>query len=486
MTTSQMATPAADAGTRADPATSAGPEPRLRRLRLASLSPAERRAIIRRMATSTPDLRERVRAIIEQVRDGGDAALRDASARFGGGLPSSDGRPARIAIPRDELIAARDALPTDLRKGLGQMAANIERFHRVQVPPAEQWVDVAPGVRIGRVWRGLGRVAAYVPGGSAPLPSSLLMAAIPARLAGVRELVVATPTGNDGTLSAVTLGAAGLMEVDALYVMGGAQAIAALAHGTETIRPVDRIVGPGSAWVTEAKLQVLDRVGIDMPAGPTEVMVIADETADPVHVAADLISESEHGPDSPVVAVVTSTAVGDAVEAEVLRQVPLLARQHEIRTALSRGIMLEVDSLADAYAFANEYAPEHLSVAVADGDSALGRLHTAGAVFLGAYSPEAAGDYASGSNHVLPTAGLGRAYGGLSVESFGRWMQVNRLTREGLASIRDSIGVVADAEGLAAHRRAVDIRFDRPDRGPDRTTDDRPGRPTDARSPEDA
>lgn len=474
MTTTQMATPASDTDPRADPATSAGPEPRLRRARLADLSPAERRAIVRRASTSTPELRERVRAIIEAVRDGGDAALRELNGRVGGGLPARDGQPARLAVPREELIAARDALRTDLRRGLEQMAANIERFHRVQVPPTQQWVDVAPGIRIGRVWRGLDRVAAYVPGGSAPLPSSLLMAAIPARLAGVRELVVATPTGRDGTLSAVTLGAAGLMEVDELYVMGGAQAIAALAHGTETIRPVDRIVGPGSAWVTEAKLQVLDRVGIDMPAGPTEVMVIADETADPVHVAADLISESEHGPDSPVVALVTSAAVGDAIEAEVLRQVPLLARQHEIRTALSRGILLEVDSLAHAYAFADEYAPEHLSVAVADGERALAELHTAGAVFLGGYSPEAAGDYASGSNHVLPTAGLGRAYGGLSVESFGRWMQVNRLTRDGLASIRDSIAVVADAEGLAAHRRAVDIRFDRPDRALERPTDDRP------------
>jgi histidinol dehydrogenase len=260
----------------------------------------------------------------------------------------------------------------------------------------------------------------------------------------------------------VILGAAGLMDVDELYVMGGAQAIGALAYGTQTIRPVDKIVGPGSAWVTEAKLQVLDRVGIDMPAGPTEVMVVADATADPVHVAADLISESEHGPDSPVVLVVTDPAVGDAIQAQIELQVPRLARQDEIRTALSRGWLVQVRDRAEALAFADEYAPEHLSLAVADPASAARSIRSAGCVFLGDFSPEAAGDYASGTNHTLPTLGLARAYGPLSVEAFGRWMQLNDITREGLESLRDSIGVVAEAEGLTAHRRAVDIRFDRP------------------------
>jgi histidinol dehydrogenase len=243
--------------------------------------------------------------------------------------------------------------------------------------------------------------------------------------------------------------------------MGGAQAIAALAYGTETIRPVDKIVGPGSAWVTEAKLQVLDQVAIDMPAGPTEVMVVADATADATHVAADLISESEHGPDSPVVLVVTDPRTGDAVQAEIERQVPALDRQDEIRTALSRGWLVEATDLAEALAFADGYAPEHLSLAVADPAAAARAIRTAGCVFLGHFSPEAAGDYASGTNHTLPTLGLARAYGALSVEAFGRWMQVNDITRDGLASIRDSIAVVADAEGLTAHRRAVDIRFDR-------------------------
>jgi histidinol dehydrogenase len=433
---------------------------RMRRVRLADVSPAELQGILTRATTVTPELRERVRTIIADVRMGGDAALRDAGERFGGGLPRIDGAPARLSIPAAELRAARDRLPHDLRRGLDEMARNIERFHAVQVPPAEQWVEVRPGIRVGRVWRGLDRVAAYVPGGSAPLPSSLLMSAIPARLAGVRTLVVATPTGRDGTVSPALLGAAGMMEVEELYVMGGAQAIAALAYGTQTVRPVDKIVGPGSAWVTEAKLQVLDRCAIDMPAGPTEVMVVADRSADPVHVAADLISEAEHGPDSPVVLVTTSAAIADAIEDQIALQVPRLDRQSEIVTALSRGTIVEAGTVAAALAFADAYAPEHLSVLVEDDEAALRTLRHAGSLFLGGYSPEAAGDYATGSNHVLPTAGLARAYGALSVEAFGRWMQVQRLTRDGLAAIRDSIAVVADAEGLSAHRRAVDIRFD--------------------------
>jgi len=433
---------------------------RMRRVRLAELSPAELDGILTRATTSTPELRERVRAIIESVRTGGDDALRDAGERFGGGLPRVGDGPAPLSIPATELRAARDRLPRDLRRGLDEMARNIERFHAVQVPPAEQWVEVRPGIRVGRVWRGLDRVAAYVPGGSAPLPSSLLMSAIPARLAGVRTLVVATPTGRDGGVSPALLGAAGLMEVQELYVMGGAQAIAALAYGTQSVRPVDKIVGPGSAWVTEAKLQVLDRCAIDMPAGPTEVMVVADASADPVHVAADLISEAEHGPDSPVVLVTTSATIADAIEAQIALQLPRLERRSAIVTALSRGTIVEADTVAAALAFADAYAPEHLSVLVEDDDAALRTLRHAGSLFLGGYSPEAAGDYATGSNHVLPTAGLARAYGALSVETFGRWMQVQRLTKAGLSSIRDSVAVVAEAEGLTAHRRAVDIRFD--------------------------
>lgn len=434
--------------------------PTLRRVRLADLGEAERRALTDRASTATPDIRARARGIVDAVRAGGDAALREANARFGGGL-TEPAEAAALRVSTEDLRAARDRLPRELREGLEHMAANIERFHAIEVPPPAQWVTVEPGIEVGRVWRGLDRVAAYVPGGTAAYPSSLLMSAVPARLAGVGAFVVASPAAAGGQLSPALLGAAGLMEVDEFWVMGGAQAVGALAYGTESIARVDKIVGPGNAWVTAAKLEVLDRCAIDMPAGPTEVMVVADDTADPVHVAADLLSQAEHGPDSPAILVTPSEALADAVELELARQLPSLLRRDTLAASLATAgtIVLTVD-VAEALAFADEYAPEHLSCVVADLDTALATLRHAGSLFLGPYAPESAGDYAAGSNHVLPTAGAGRAYSPLGVESFGRWMQVNRITREGLARITPAVAAVAEAEGLTAHRRAVEIRFE--------------------------
>ncbi|HKZ92787.1 MAG TPA: histidinol dehydrogenase [Candidatus Limnocylindrales bacterium] len=432
----------------------------LTRIRLAELNMSQRRTLTERVSTATADIRARARGIVEAVRDGGDAALREANARYGGGLREPADAPS-LSVPRADLRAARDRLPGELRAALEHMAANIGRFHALQVPPAAQWVTVEPGIEVGRVWRGLDRVAAYVPGGTAAYPSSLLMSAIPARLAGAGSFVVASPASADGELSAALLGAAGLMEVDELWVMGGAQAVGALAYGTESIAPVDKIVGPGNAWVTAAKLEVLERCAIDMPAGPTEVMVVADETADPAHVAADLLSQAEHGPDSPALLVTPSEALAQAVEAELVRQLPDLARGDTLaRSLAAAGTIVLTADIAEALAFADEYAPEHLSCVVADPDAALAALRHAGSLFLGAYAPESAGDYAAGSNHVLPTAGAGRAYSPLGVESFGRWMQVNRITREGLARIAPTVATVAEAEGLTAHRRAVEIRFE--------------------------
>jgi len=411
--------------------------------------------------TSTPEVREAVRTIVERVARGGDEALRDANQRFGGGLPADAQGPAPLTLDRATLRAARDALPAGLRDALSHMARNIERFHAAQVPPPEQWVDVAPGILVGRVWRPLDRVAAYVPGGTAAYPSSLLMSAIPARLAGVGEFVVASPTGRDGTLSPALLGAAGLMEVDEFVITGGAQAIAALAYGTESVRAVDKIVGPGNAWVTAAKLEVFGRVAIDMPAGPSEVMVVADDSADPAHVAADLLSQAEHGPDSPAILVTTSARLADRVTEAITHQLPSLPRQAELQASLaSAGLIVVTDTLEEAFDLVNEYAPEHLSVVVQDLDAAQAAIRHAGSLFLGAYAPESAGDYATGSNHVLPTGRLARSYGALGVEAFGKWLQVQRVTREGLASVRDTVATVAEAEGLSAHRQALEIRFE--------------------------
>jgi histidinol dehydrogenase len=328
------------------------------------------------------------------------------------------------------------------------------------VDARETWVDVAPGIRIGRLWRGLDRVAAYVPGGEAAYPSSLLMSAIPARLAGVGELVVASPAGRDGTVSPALLGAAGLMGVDRFYVMGGAQAIAALAYGTESVPAVDKIVGPGNAWVTAAKLEAFGQTAIDMPAGPSEVMVLADATADAADTAADLLSQAEHGPDSAACLVTWDAPFADRVEREVARQLPLLPRQAHLQASLrSAGLIVIARDRDDAITFVNEYAPEHLSVVVEDDAAALAQLRHAGSVFLGRYAPESAGDYATGSNHVLPTGRLARAFGALDVQAFGKWLQVQRVTRDGLLGVRETVGIVAAAEGLIAHREAVEIRF---------------------------
>jgi histidinol dehydrogenase len=414
---------AAEAGDRRDGTS------RMRRVRLAHWASTDRAAAIGRTATAPAEVRDRARAIVDAVRDGGDAALREANLRFGGGLATEDGAPAALRIEPAALSAARDALPSHLRAALLHMARNIETFHAIQVPPAEQWVQVAPGVRVGRAWRALDRVAAYVPGGEAAYPSSLLMSAIPARLAGVPELVVASPAGRDGRVSTALLGAAGLMGVTEFYVMGGAQAIAALAYGTPSVRPVDRIVGPGNAWVTAAKLEVLGATSIDMPAGPSEVMVLADASADPAHVAADLLSQAEHGADSPALLVTTSSVLADAVEVEVERQLEALDRRRFLEASLgAAGLIVEADDLDEAIDFVNDYAPEHLSIVVADPAGAFARIRHAGSVFLGPFAPESAGDYATGSNHVLPTGRLARAYGALSVESFGKWLQVQGST----------------------------------------------------------
>jgi len=257
------------------------------------------------------------------------------------------------------------------------------------------------------------------------------------------------------------LGAAGLMEVDEFVITGGAQAIAALAYGTESVRAVDKIVGPGNAWVTAAKLEVFGRVAIDMPAGPSEVMVVADDSADPAHVAADLLSQAEHGPDSPAILVTTSARLADRVTEAITHQLRSLPRQAELQASLaSAGLIVVTDTLEEAFDLVNEYAPEHLSVVVQDLDAAQAAIRHAGSLFLGAYAPESAGDYATGSNHVLPTGRLARSYGALGVEAFGKWLQVQRVTREGLASVRDTVATVAEAEGLSAHRRALEIRFE--------------------------
>jgi histidinol dehydrogenase len=415
------------------------------------------RALAERSAVPDARVRAGARQLIEEVRAGGATAVRDANATHGGGL--ADGR---LLVEPAEMTAALETLPAELRAALEAAADRVRRFAEAQ-RPLDRTVETAPGVSIERRWQPLDAVGAYVPGGGAPYPSSLVMAVVPARVAGVGRVVVATPARSDGTVDPVLLAAAALLRVDALLIAGGAQAVAALAFGLPEIGlpRVDRIVGPGNAWVTAAKLELAGEVGIDLPAGPSEGMVLAVPPAEPRVVAADLITQAEHGPDSPAILVTTDEAFADAVEAAVNELLSSAARARILEQALrSHGRIVLVPDLDVGIDVVNAYAPEHLSIDVPDLEATVARVRNAGSVFVGAWAPESAGDYATGANHVLPTGGLARCTGALSVESFGKFMQVQRIDRDGLATLRPTIRALAEAEGLLAHRDAVELRFE--------------------------
>ncbi|MFL5683729.1 MAG: histidinol dehydrogenase [Chloroflexota bacterium] len=421
--------------------------------------PAARRdhdSLIRRGAVPDPRVRETVRTTLADVRARGDEAVRAANERVGGGRPAG-----RLVLDRGDLVRARDELEPRTRRALDQAIEHVRRFSESQRPTSTT-TTIARGIDIERRWTPLTAVGAYVPGGSASYPSSLVMTVVPAQVAGVEWIVVASPAGRDGALDPVLLGAAGLLEVDTFIVAGGAQAIGALAYGLPEagVPPVDRIVGPGNAWVTAAKIEVFGDVGIDLPAGPSEGMVLASPPADPIRVAADLITQAEHGPDSPAILVTTDAAFADEVEAAVLSLLEGASRRDTLTTALrDHGRIVLAPTLDAAIAFVNAYAPEHLSVDVEPLEATVARVRHAGSIFVGPWAPESAGDYATGANHVLPTGGLARGCGPLAVESFGKFSQVQRIDREGLAHIRETIGTLAEAEGLLAHRDAVEIRF---------------------------
>jgi len=417
-----------------------------------------RDALFRRGAVPDPAVREATRVILADVRKRGATAVRDAAARFGGGRP--DGR---LLLTRDELLAAADALPVPERDALEVAIANVRRFAESQRPAASTRTTIVEGVEIERRWLPVARAGVYAPGGQAPYPSSLVMGVVPARVAGVGTIVVASPADSEGNVHPVLLGAAGLLEVDALLVAGGVQAIGALAYGLadEGLAPVDLVVGPGSAWVTAAKIEIVGEVGIDLPAGPSEGLVLADASADPRTVAADLVTQAEHGPDSPALLVTPDPAFADVVEAEVRRLLATASRREILERALGdHGRIVLVADIAAGIDFVNGYGPEHLSIDARDLEDVVARVRNAGSIFVGRWSPESAGDYASGANHVLPTGGLARACGPLAVEAFGKYNQVQRITREGLATLRPSIRTLAEAEGLLAHRDAVEIRFE--------------------------
>jgi histidinol dehydrogenase len=362
-------------------------------------------------------------------------------------------------VSRQSIADSRSAVDPDLLEALEHAIANVTAVHASQ-RPLDAVVTPGVGITVERVWTPLASVGAYVPGGRGLYPSSLIMGVVPARIAGVGRIVVATPARPDGTVDPVVLAAADLLGVDAVYAMGGAQAVGALAYGTESVEAVDKIVGPGGPWVTAAKLAVFGAVGIDLPAGPSEAAVLVDASADPAIVAADVMCQAEHGEESAVALIVVGDATADAVVAEIGRQLPTLERADTIGAALTdHGVVVVADDLEAAAAFTNAWAPEHLSIHTRDAGSVARDIPNAGSVFVGHWTPEAAGDYATGANHVLPTGGLARAYGPLGVEDFGSWRQIQILTREGLEALAPTITRVAEAEGFTAHAHSVLIRL---------------------------
>ena len=422
-----------------------------------ALSEIERGTLLQRPVQAVAEsVRAGVQAIFAEVEARGDAALREYSARFDG--VALDG----FEVMPEEFAAANAQVAPAVQAAILEAAARIEAFHRagMAVPYA---VETASGVRCERVQRPIQRVGLYVPAGGAPLPSTALMLCVPARLAGCKEILVCTPPRADGRADPMVLLAAQQAPGARVFKLGGAQAIAAMAVGTASIPRCDKLFGPGNGWVDEAKRQATQRPGglaIDMPAGPSEVLVIADAGANPAFVAADLLSQAEHGPDSQVLLLTDSDALLDAVAAEITRQLPQLPRAEIAVRALAHSRLVRVVDIAQAIAVSNAYAPEHLILSLREPRAWLPAIDNAGSVFLGDWTPEALGDYCSGSNHVLPTGGAARAWSGLSVASFQKAISVQVATPQGLRNIGPCAATLAHAEGLQAHARAVELRLE--------------------------
>ena len=423
------------------------------------LDAAARRAALARPASPAPDIAGVVARIIDRVRTGGDAALAALTSELDGV------RPAALEIGPAQLADAWPAIEPGLAAAIDDAAERIRTFHAAD-RPQDRSVETAPGVLCSVVYRPLDRAGLYVPGGTAPLLSTVLMLALPARLAGCGEVVLSTPPGRSGTPPIEVLAAAARCGVDRVFCAGGAQAIAAMAYGTETVPRCDKIFGPGNAWVTEAKQQVSldpDGAAIDMPAGPSEVMVVADGSAladdGATLIAWDLMSQAEHGADSQVVLVTDSPALAKAVVARLRALAPAAARSAILGESLRSARVLVVADLEEALAIANDYAPEHLILNTAEPRRLAARVRHAGSVFLGRWTPESLGDYCSGTNHVLPTCGWARSHGALGLGDYLKRMTLQEASPEGLARIGPTAATLADFEGLEAHGMAVTARL---------------------------
>ncbi|MCK5155737.1 MAG: histidinol dehydrogenase [Spirochaetales bacterium] len=409
--------------------------------------------IIRRPQKQQTELENTVSQIVTAVRDRGDSALIEYTRTF------DKAQLQNLPVTRDEVEKAAQLLKPELRMAIKHAAKNIRNFHAAQLSVDED-MQVENGVRCWRRTRPIERVGLYVPGGTAPLFSTVLMLAIPASIAGCREIVLTTPPRADGSVHPAILFAASLSGVTSIIKAGGAQAIAALAYGTESVKKVDKIFGPGNQYVTKAKeIAAASGTVIDMPAGPSEVLIVVDETADPDITAADMLSQAEHGPDSQVIVIIDSVSLIDPILKAVNQQLFDLPRREFAESSLANSSMLCVPEKDKIVEIINRYAPEHLIIQTRDANSLEGQITNAGSVFFGQWTPESAGDYASGTNHTLPTNGWARVYSGVSVDSFIKKITFQEITPEGLKKLGPVIEVLAEAESLIAHKQAVSVRL---------------------------
>ncbi|WP_394134250.1 histidinol dehydrogenase [Aliivibrio fischeri] len=419
-----------------------------------SLSDSQQDTVLQRPAiTEGANITAAVTSVINTVKQEGDVGILALTEKFDGVKPDS------IRVSKSEIDAASDRLTEEMKTALKQAYSNISKFHQAQQPQPVK-VETQPGVVCEQITMPVNKVGLYIPGGSAPLPSTVLMLGVPAQIAGCHKVVLCSPP----PIADEILYVAKLCKIDEVYNIGGAQAVAAMAYGTESVSKVDKIFGPGNAYVTEAKRQVSNDfrgAAIDMPAGPSEVLVIADETADPDFIAADLLSQAEHGPDSQVVLVTPSPLIADQVADAVEKQLKELSREDIARKALGSSLLIIAESLTQCVSISNFYGPEHLIVQTKNPRELLPLLDNAGSIFLGDYSPESAGDYASGTNHVLPTYGYTRTYSSLGLADFSKRMTVQELTADGLKGLAPTVVTMAEAEGLDAHKRAVTIRVEK-------------------------
>ena len=409
--------------------------------------------ILARPTFESVSLEEKVSGILKDIQTFGDIAIKRFTKQFDKVVLENS------KVEQAEIAAAIANVPAELKSAIQQAKSNIEAFHLAQKESVQE-IETMPGVKCWRKSVGIDKVGLYIPGGTAPLFSTILMLGVPAKIAGCKEIILCTPPSKDGTVNPAILYAAHLVGVTKIFKIGGVQAIGAMAYGTETVPKVYKIFGPGNQYVTAAKQAVQrDGLAIDMPAGPSEVMVVADGSANPAFVAADLLSQAEHGPDSQVVLVATNKEVVEGIQTELSKQLAALPRRAFAAKALENSCTIINDDVFDVVDIINEYAPEHLILAIEAAEGVANDITNAGSVFIGHYSPESVGDYASGTNHTLPTNGFARAYSGVSLDSFCKKITFQQLSKQGLKNIGKTVELMANAEELVAHARAVSIRL---------------------------